>query len=176
MFHACLYAIYFVFNYTSWCFYAFSGTNLLTRCHSASFLFSAIFVFQKSYTGNILKIGRNKSRSSYFFPIRDGVQSRDGGELGAEHTLGRRGLALAHATRGCGLLVHFLTPPLRLYILLNEKTLRGRSIFQKHIASRRRRRPEIGRVQKLFPASCRRKESPPEAFFITMPASGVMCE
>jgi hypothetical protein len=29
------------------------------------FLFSAIFVFQKSYTGNILRIGRNKSQSSY---------------------------------------------------------------------------------------------------------------
>jgi hypothetical protein len=29
------------------------------------FLFSAIFVFQKSYTGNILGIGQNKSQSSY---------------------------------------------------------------------------------------------------------------
>jgi hypothetical protein len=55
-----------VFCYTSWRFYAFSGTNLLTRCHSASSLFSAIFVFQKSYTGNILRIRRNKSQSSYF--------------------------------------------------------------------------------------------------------------
>jgi hypothetical protein len=35
-------------------FYAFFETNLLTRCHSASSLFSAVFVFQKSYTGNIL--------------------------------------------------------------------------------------------------------------------------
>jgi hypothetical protein len=34
--------------------------------HSASSLFSAIFVFQKSYTGNILGIGQNKSRTSYF--------------------------------------------------------------------------------------------------------------
>jgi hypothetical protein len=41
-------------------FYAISGTNLLTRCHSASSLFSAVFVFQKCYTGNILGIGRNK--------------------------------------------------------------------------------------------------------------------
>jgi hypothetical protein len=30
------------------------------------FLFSAVFVFQKSYTRNILRIGRNKIRSSYF--------------------------------------------------------------------------------------------------------------
>jgi hypothetical protein len=51
------------------------------------------------------------------------VQSRDGGEPGARHTLGRRSQPLARATRGCGLLVHFLTPPLRLYILLDEKTL-----------------------------------------------------
>jgi hypothetical protein len=28
-------------------------------------MFSAIFVFQKSYTGNILGIGQNKSQSSY---------------------------------------------------------------------------------------------------------------
>jgi hypothetical protein len=47
--------LYFV--HTSWHFYAFSGTNLLTRCHSASSQFSAVFVFQKSYTGNILGIG-----------------------------------------------------------------------------------------------------------------------
>jgi hypothetical protein len=58
------FALYFV--YTSWRFYAFFGTNLLTRCHSASSLFSAIFVFQKSYTGNILGIGQNEAQTSYF--------------------------------------------------------------------------------------------------------------
>jgi hypothetical protein len=30
------------------------------------FLFSAIFVFQKSYKANILRIGRNEARSPYF--------------------------------------------------------------------------------------------------------------
>jgi hypothetical protein len=40
----------------------------------------------------------------------------------------------------------------------------------KHTASRRHRRPEIGRVQTLFSAPCWRGESSPEAFFITMPA------
>jgi hypothetical protein len=66
MLHAYCYTICLVFCYTSWHFYAFSGTNLLTRCRSASSLFSAVFVFQKSYTGNILKIGRNKSQTSYY--------------------------------------------------------------------------------------------------------------
>jgi hypothetical protein len=51
-----------------------------------------------------------------------------------------------------------------------------RSIFQKHIMIRRRHQPKIGRVQKLFPAPCRRGESPPEVFFITMLASGAMSE
>jgi hypothetical protein len=30
------------------------------------FLFSAVFVFQKSYIGNILGIGQNKAQSPYF--------------------------------------------------------------------------------------------------------------
>jgi hypothetical protein len=74
MLYAYLCIICFVFCYTSWRFYAFFGTNLLTRCHSASSLFYAIFVFQKSYTRNILRIGRNKSRSSYF--IRHETESK----------------------------------------------------------------------------------------------------
>jgi hypothetical protein len=111
-----------------------------------------------------------------FFPTRDGVQSRDRGGAEASHTIGWRGLPLACATRWWGHLAHLLTPPFRLYILLGEKILTPDQFFRKHTASRRRRRREIGRVQKLFPAPCRRRKSPPEAFFITMSASGVMCE
>jgi hypothetical protein len=66
MLHACFYTICLLFCYTSWCFYAIFGTKLLTKCHSASSLFFAIFVFQKSYTGNILRIGQNKFLKSYF--------------------------------------------------------------------------------------------------------------
>jgi hypothetical protein len=45
MLHACFTPFASCFVYTSWRFYAISGTNLLTRCHSVSFLFSAVFVF-----------------------------------------------------------------------------------------------------------------------------------
>jgi hypothetical protein len=131
MLHACLCTIYFVFCYTSWCFYVFSGTNLLTRCHSVSSLFSAIFVFQKSYTGNILGIGRNKKLKFLFFSTRDGVQSRDGGGAEGSHAIGWRGPPPGHATRWCGLLVHPLTLSFRLYILLDKKTLRARTLFHK---------------------------------------------
>jgi hypothetical protein len=118
-----------VFCYTSWRFYAFSGTNLLTRRHSASSLISAVFVFQKSYTGNILGIGRNKSRTSYFSRTRVGVQSKDGGGPGPGHTLGWRGPGPGRATRGWAPLVHLLTSPFRLYIPLDGKNLNARSIF-----------------------------------------------
>jgi hypothetical protein len=67
-------------------------------------------------------------------------------------------------------------PPFRLYILLGEKTLRPDQFSRKYTASHRRHRREIRRVQKLFSAPYRRGASPPEAFFITMPASEVMCE
>jgi hypothetical protein len=129
MLHACLYTICFVFCYTSWRFYAFSGTNLLTWCHSASSLFSVVFLFQKSYTGSILGIGRNKSRTSHFSRTRVRVQSRDGGAPRPGHTLGRCGPSPGRATRGWAPLVHFQTPPFRLYIPLDGKNINPRSIF-----------------------------------------------
>jgi hypothetical protein len=147
-----------VLCYTSWRFYAFSRTNLLTRCHSASFLFSAIFVFQKSYTGNISELEKQKPKF-LFFSTRDGVQSRDGGEPGASHTIGWRGLAPGRATRWWGHLSHLLTPPFRLYILLGEKTLRARSIFHETYC-------------KPPPSSTRDREGP-EALPGTLPERGI---
>jgi hypothetical protein len=55
------------------------------------FLFSAVFVFQKSYTRNILGIEWNKSQTSYFFWHKDRVQCKDGGGPGAGHIIGWRG-------------------------------------------------------------------------------------
>jgi hypothetical protein len=90
MLHACFtpFASYFV--YSSWSFYAISRTNLLIRCHSASSLFFfTVFVFQKSYTGNILGIGQNEDRNYYFARMKDEDQTRAG--EGPEGTLTTRG-------------------------------------------------------------------------------------
>jgi hypothetical protein len=85
-----------MFRYTSWHFYVFSGTNLLTGRHSASSLFSAVFVFQKSYIGNILGIGRNQSQSPRILPeLPENRRGVGVGPLGT-HTPGRRGLAPSH--------------------------------------------------------------------------------
>jgi hypothetical protein len=97
MLHAYFYTICLVFRYTSWRFYTISGTNLLTRCNSASSLFSIVFVFQKSYTGNILGIGRNKFGNSYFSRTEDGDQTGAGEGPEAGHTTGGRGLAPSRA-------------------------------------------------------------------------------
>jgi hypothetical protein len=64
--------------------------NLLMRCHSASSLFSDVFVFQKRYTGNILGIGRNKSRNSYFSRKKDEDLTGAGGRPEGSLTIGWR--------------------------------------------------------------------------------------
>jgi hypothetical protein len=107
---------------------------------------------------------------------KDGVQRRAGDGPGASHTCRWREPGLGRATRGCDRLVHPLTSPIHLFNPSVEKTLRPELFSRKHTASHRRHWRKIGRVQKLFPTPCRRGESPPKAFFITMPASGVMCE
>jgi hypothetical protein len=88
-------------------FYAFSGTNLLTRCHSASSLFSDVFVFQKSYTGNILGIGRNRSQSSRYFTELPEPRRGDGARPEGGHTTRGGGPPLAYAGLWCEPLVHF---------------------------------------------------------------------
>jgi hypothetical protein len=98
MLHAYFYTICPMFCYTSWHFYAISGTNLLTGCHSASSLFSTIFVFQKSYIGNILKIGRNKFLKSYFSQKLPEIRRGEGEGPQASLTLGSHGLAPSHTT------------------------------------------------------------------------------
>jgi hypothetical protein len=128
MFHACLYTICFVFYYTSWHFYAFSRTNLLPRRHSASPCFLLFCVSEKLHR----KYSRNwmKQKPKFLFiPKRDGVQSRDGGVPEGSCTMPWRRPPPGRAGLWCGPLVHFLTPPFHLYIPLDEKTLRARSIF-----------------------------------------------
>jgi hypothetical protein len=88
-----------------------------------------------------------------------GVQRRAGDGPGASHTLGWRGIALAHATRGCGRLVHPLTSHFRLYILLDKKTLKAQTLFQKTYCK--------------LPASSTRDWEGPEALPVTLPERGI---
>jgi hypothetical protein len=158
-----------MFCYTLWHFYAFFKTNLLTRCHSASSLFSAAFVFQKSYTGNILGIGRNKSRTSYFYRSFAKTEDETEGGQGPASPPGG-GPAPGRTNLWWDRLVHLLTLPLRLYSPLDGKNLGDVSLFHET-------------YYKPMPSPSRDREDPgallgtlSEAFNTTMVTSGVMCE
>jgi hypothetical protein len=91
MLHACIYTICFEFCYTSWCFYAFSGTNLLTRCHTVSSLFSTVFVFQKNVTQEIFsELDETKAKSPNFTKASRRLKMRRRGARGQPHHQGAR--------------------------------------------------------------------------------------
>jgi len=90
MLHACFTPISICFVYTSWRFYAFSGTNLLTRCHSASSLFSAVFGFRKVTQEIFSELDEIYAKSIFY---RKTPEARRGapGEAWVAHTTPRRG-------------------------------------------------------------------------------------
>jgi hypothetical protein len=90
-----------------------------------------------------------------FVPTWDRVQSRDEGGPEGSRTMGWCSLPLARATKWCGPLVHPLKLPFCLYILLDKKTLKAQSIFQKTYCK--------------LPASSTRDREGPEALPGTLP-------
>jgi hypothetical protein len=85
MLHACLYTIFFVFCYTSWRFYAFSRTNLLTRCHSASSLFSVVLCFRKATQEIFLELDETKAKVPIFPDMRQSPKQRRRGTRSQAH-------------------------------------------------------------------------------------------
>jgi hypothetical protein len=161
MLHAYLCTICFVFCYTLWRLYAFSRTNLLTRCHSASSLFSAIFVFYKSYTGNILGIGRNEARTSYFSRHETKYEGEPGG-LGAGHTMPWHGWTPNRARIWCGPPWCPLTSPLRLFKAFDTKTLNQSAFLPVKIRSAATIEDQFRGTEVFVLAPCRDEEVPPE--------------
>jgi hypothetical protein len=94
MLHACLHIVCFVFCYTSWRFYAFSRTNLLTRYHSASSLFSVVFVFQKATPEIFSKLDETKAKPSIFPEASQSPKMRRRGARSQAHP------RVARPTRG----------------------------------------------------------------------------
>jgi hypothetical protein len=71
--------------------------NKMPQCQ---FLFSAVFVFQKSYTGNIFGIGQNKSQSSYLPNTK--TESKGETEASQEAAAPWGGVAYPLAAPTCG--------------------------------------------------------------------------
>jgi hypothetical protein len=85
MLHACLHTICFVFCYTLWHFYAFSGTNLLTRCHSASSCFLLLLCFRKATQEIFLELDETKAKPSIFPEASRSLEMRRRGARGQAH-------------------------------------------------------------------------------------------
>jgi hypothetical protein len=85
MLHACLYTIFFVFCYTSWCCYAFSRTNLLTRCHCASSLFLLFLCFRKATQEIFSELDETKAKIPNFPEASRSPKMRRGRTRGQAH-------------------------------------------------------------------------------------------
>jgi hypothetical protein len=85
MLHACLYTICFVFCYTSWHFYAFSGTNLLMRCHSASSCFLLFLCFRKVTQEIFVELDETKAEPPIFTEASWRPKMRRRGATGQAH-------------------------------------------------------------------------------------------
>jgi hypothetical protein len=87
MLHACLYTICFEFYYTSWHFYAFSGTNLLTRCKFPIFCYFCILEkLHRKYSRNWTK----QKPNLLFLPASRRPKMRQRGARSQAHHGGAR--------------------------------------------------------------------------------------
>jgi hypothetical protein len=76
MLHACFIPIALCFVYTSWRFYAFSGTNLLTRCHSASSCFLLFLCFRKVKQEIFSELDKTKAKVPIYLTRRQSPKER----------------------------------------------------------------------------------------------------
>jgi hypothetical protein len=76
MLHACFTPIALCFVYTSWHFYAFLGTNLLTRCHSVSSYFLLFLCFRKVTKKIFSELNETKSKVSIYLTRRGSPKER----------------------------------------------------------------------------------------------------
>jgi hypothetical protein len=94
MLHACFTPIALCFVYTSQNFYAFSGTNLLMRCHSASYCFLLFLCFKKVTQEIFSELDKTKAGVPIYLTRRRSPKERRRGAEGSR-TIGWRGPPLA---------------------------------------------------------------------------------
>ena len=139
MFHVDIIPIVICFIYTSWHFYAFSGTNLLTRCHSASSCFLQ-FLYSRKASLEIFSELDETWTGPPIFPTRtrSPKERRRGATRQPHHGAT---WAPCHAVGWCGAHVRLQPPPFRLFIHLHGKTLDTRAIIHEKFQRRRRHQP-----------------------------------
>jgi hypothetical protein len=152
MLYACFTLIALCFVYSSWHFYAFSGTNLLTRCHSASSCFLLFFYTRFLPKEIFSELDETKAKVPIFLTRRR-AQRGDGDEPGGGRTIGWHGPTPGRAWLWCGPLGCPPTSPFRLYIAPDAKTLRGGSLHPWKVPQHRRHRRQVSRDRNLYSGS-----------------------
>jgi hypothetical protein len=76
MLHACFAPIALCFAYTLWDFYAFSGTNQLTRCHRANSYFLLFLCFRKVTQEIFLELDETKAKVPIYLTRRRSPKER----------------------------------------------------------------------------------------------------
>ena len=131
-------------------FYAFSGTNLLTRCHSASFCFLLFLVPEKLF-GQYSRNSTKQKPNLLFFRGTHGARRASQGEAHGLQTTSWRGQKGGGASRWFGPLGTPPTLPLRLFSHPDAKTLDIYLILQKDFRSAVAiARPRFGGQKFLF--------------------------
>ena len=97
-------------------------TNLLTRCHSASFCLLCLCIAEKARKPKCSEKSR-KFTEILFRQKTHGARRASPAEAHGLHTMPSRGLEGGGAATWCGRLVHPLALPFGLYIALAPKTL-----------------------------------------------------
>jgi hypothetical protein len=100
MLHACFTPISLCFVYTLWHFYAFFGTNLLTRCHSASLCFLLFFYSRFLLKQIFSEFDETKSEVPIYLTWRRSPKERQKWASSRPHQVVAR--PPGHATPWCG--------------------------------------------------------------------------
>jgi hypothetical protein len=140
----------------------------MSRCQFPVF---CCFVFQKSYTWNILGIGQTEDRNSYFSRTKDEDRKRARGGPEARLTTRGRSPAPGHAHLWWGHPGGPLTPPLRIFKASVLKTLRQSAFFLEQFRSSAAIKDKFWGTEVSVPAPCRDREVPPEPSPSTSPPS-----
>jgi hypothetical protein len=169
MLHACFTPIASCFDYTSWHFYVFSGTNLLMRCHSANSLFSAILCFRKATQEIFSEFDETNPEP----PISPGHETKTEGEPegGQGPTTPGGGVPLAAPGGGVGPLAT-LWHRLSAYLKHSEAETLNQSAFSpQKFRSTAAIEDQFWGTEVSVPAPCQDGEVPPEPSPSTPPPS-----
>jgi hypothetical protein len=161
MLHACFTPIALCFVYTSWHFYAFSRTTLLTRCHCASSYFLLFLCFRKFTQEIFSELDEIKAKVHIYLKGRQSPEERQSRTRRWPHH------RVARATPWpCHRVVWALGPPSDIALLpiysFRRENPRGPNNFPRNILK--------------SPLLSSRDQEGPEALPDTLPKRGIINE